>query len=425
MPAPSSLIDLTDLVCWNSLILSQWHNSRPSNSPRQWINARSKDAQYVLGGSASPSLSIDKLISLSNDPAKTEDALQFRSLDLHLGSPQGSLNLRSTIAGLYEERKGEKILPEHVITAIGTTGANLTVFQSFLHPGDHVVCAYPIYSQLLEFPRVLKCEVSLWKLDPENQWKLDLEELRRLIRPSTKMIILNNPNNPTGSHMDAQMQGQILDIARGKDIIVFTDEIFRPLFYHDGEVPPSFVEHEYSKVIVTGSMSKVWGMSGVRIGWIVCKDRVLLDVLLNAREYTLQATSSIDEVIAAEDLSDRCRPIILKRHRGYGKENVQLLDAFIKKNSDVCSWTKPTCGGTGFIKFHSEDGSPQQELEFCQTLLKETGVLLSPGGLCFSAAGCTDFQGYVRIHLTALPDNMQKALALLDEFVDARRRISS
>lgn len=341
---------------------------------------------------------------------------------LGLGSSQGSDGLRRAIAALYGDAN---VLPEHIMTAMGTTGANMTVLQSLLHPGDHVICSYPTYGQLSGGPQGIPCEVSPWRLDPNNQWKLDLEELRTLIRPSTKMLILNNPSNPTGSHLDANMQSQILDIARDKGLIVFVDEIFRPLFHQtQSKIPPSFVQHNYDKVVVTGSMSKAWGLSGVRVGWIACRHSSLLDAFLNARQYNIQATSSIDEVIATEALSDRCRPAILERHLGYARQGLDMLTVFVERNRDMCSWTKPTAGAIAFIKI-SSNGKPVDDVEFCRALLKEQGVLLSPGSLCFGEAQKGDFQGFVRVHFTALPGRVQKALELMDQALEKRRNPSS
>ena len=90
------------------------------------------------------------------------------------------------------------ILPEHVVTTTATTGANLTVFHSLLQAGDHVICQYPTYPQLYGLPKSFQCELSYWRLDPKNGWRPDLEGLRKLIKPETKMLIVNNPSNPTG-----------------------------------------------------------------------------------------------------------------------------------------------------------------------------------------------------------------------------------
>lgn len=382
-----------------------------------WIHGNSEHAKYNIAGSAAPSLTLRELVSLSDNPSETEAAVQFDDLFLGLGPNKGTLELRTKLAALYNE----KILPDSFLTAPGTTCANMIVFQSLLRPSDHVISTYPTYTQLSSLSKSIGCDVSPWRLDPSNEWRPDMEELRALIKPSTKMIMLNNPNNPTGSVLDVQAQLQILEIAQQHNIIVVVDEIFRPL-YHDGTTITSFVEHEYTKVITTSSMSKAWGMSGVRIGWIACRDKELMDLMSNTKQYISQATSNIDEAIATECLSLRCRPAILKRHLDYAQQNLDLLEAFVKTNSDVCTWTRPTAGGTAFVKFHTVNGDAVDDVQFCQDLLKEHGVLLSPGSISFGEETPANWQGYTRMHITVSPETMQKALAQISNFLGDRRK---
>lgn len=224
-----------------------------------------------------------------------------------------------------------------------------------------------------------------------------------------------------GTHLDQGIRKQILELARKNDIIVFVDEIFRPL-YHDGSPTSSFVEQEYEKVVVTSSMSKVWGMSGVRLGWIVSRDRDIIQLIMNARQYTLQSTSVIDEVIATEALSSRCRNTILQRHLEYARQNLAQLETFVKKNSDMCSWTRPTAAATAFIKLAHPNGQALDDAEFCSQILKEKGLLLTPGNLGFSnETGLTDLKGYLRIQFTLAPDYLRESLEVLSSFLQERR----
>ena len=339
---------------------------------------------------------------------------------LNLASESGSEELRTAIAALYS--KEARVSPEHVITAAGTTGANMIVFQGLLRPGDHVIAHFPAYPQLLNVPEALSCEVSHWKLESGNGWNYEIDELKRLIRPSTKMLVLNNPNNPTGRHIDADAQTQILEIAKEHNLVVFVDEIFRPLYHDEFEsVPPSFIEHDYSRVVVTGSMSKAWGLSGIRLGWLITQDKSFLDDFMNMRQYTLQATGTIDEMIATEALTDRCRPAILKKHLDFAQQNLKLLDAFVAKHPDIVSWKRPTASGTAFIKILHND-KPVDDVKFCHDLLSSKGVLLTPGSLCFGNEGHEDFRGYFRVHITTTPRQFEEALMLLEEFLVEKQK---
>lgn len=392
----------------------------------KWVENQSAHASHVLAGSATPALTINDLISLSTDADATKRALSFGEVQLSLGHATGSQELRSAIAALYRG-EGHDITHENVITATGTTGANLIVLYSLLRADDHVICAYPVYNQLLNIPQAQGCEVSLWQLNQDNNWSLDLKELESLIRPNTKLLIVNNPNNPTASHLDKSKQLEILDIAKRYNMVVLVDEIFRPLFHDKASLqnpPPSFVKHDYEKVIVTGSMSKAWGLTGTRLGWIVSRDQSLLENFANTKFYTSESTGTIDELIVTEALSDRCRPTILQRHLRYAQENLSSLDKFTAKNKDLCRWTRPTAAATAFIQFLSSTGEPVNDVEFCRSLLDAKGVLLSPGSL-FTDPSKQDrnFRGFVRVHFTVPPTRMTKSLELIDEFLQESRRL--
>ena len=233
------------------------------------------------------------------------------------------------------------------------------------------------------------------------------------------MIILNNPNNPTGTMLPLDIQRGIVDLAKSRGLIVVVDEIFRPLYHEpDSLMPPSFVElsDQYSEILVTGSLSKAWGLAGVRAGWIVTKDSALLNECQKLKLYTVNSTSAIDEVIAAEALSERCRPQILSKHLGLAQQNLDLLQSFIDRHPKSCSWVRPSAGATAFVRF-SVNGVAVDDVDFCTRLVAATGVLLAPGSLCFGLSGHDDLRGYTRVHITGQPDVMREALEALDGFL--------
>jgi aspartate/methionine/tyrosine aminotransferase len=169
-------------------------------------------------------------------------------------------------------------------------------------------------------------------------------------------------------------------------------------------------------------MSKVWALSAVRVGWIISRDRNILDLILNAREYTLQNTSALDEIVATEALSSRCRNTILNKHLRNAREGLKILDAFVERNRAICSWTRPTAGSTAFIRFADANGDAVDDVEFCRGLLNEQSLLISPGSLSFGDDEAkNDFRGYVRIQLTLDPEYLTSALELVDAFLAKRR----
>lgn len=370
----------------------------------------------MLAGSATPGLSIEDLINLSSERAVTAQNLSFQTVKLSSGLPQGGEELRKTIAAFFKPN----ITASHVHTANGTTGANSLVFQSLLKPGDHVIAMYPSYAQLIAMPRAITgVEMSFWYLNLEDQARVTIQALEALIKPSTTMIVLNNPNNPTGTLITPDLQDGIVALARLHDITIVVDEIFRPLFHDTTTSPaPSFLDipDPYDKIVVTGSLSKAWGLSGVRAGWLATRNLKFIDKFYDTGLYTTQSLSRLDEIVATEALSDRCRPQILSKHLEFAQQSLNLLQGFIEEHKNQCSWTRPNAGATAFVKF-SANGVPVDEVDFCLKLKQKFGVLASPGGLCFGTPGTDDLRGYVRIHITVPPKIMQAAIEALKEFI--------
>lgn len=371
-----------------------------------------------LAGSATPALSLNELIALSSDPATTAQTLDFANVRLSPAAGASEEALQGQIASLYEGVEARDI-----IVANGTTGANLVALEALLSPGDHVVCMYPCYSPLFDIPKALGCEISFWRLSFENNWKADAESLKSLLKAETKMIILNNPNNPTGSTISTAQQQAIIDVANDQNLLIYADEIFRPLFHEPSNTdvtPKSLIEISSgtTKVVVTGSLSKAWGMSGIRIGWVATRNAELQQKMLDVRSYILLSVSRIDGVIASEALSHRCRHAIVGKHLDIARRNLSSLDDFIENHHKQLSWVRPEGGGTAFVQFlNPSTGRAVDDLQLCRSLRDEVGLLVSPGSLCFGSARDGDFRGFIRIHLTATPEILQSGLKKLDRFL--------
>lgn len=380
----------------------------------------------VISGSATPGLSLDEIIKLSKEPEKTKEAFIFNHLNFNIGSVQGSQALRETIIRSYEEFS--KLQPQDVIITNGTTGANHIVHQSLLKAGDHIICQYPIYGPCIEEPEYIGCQISYLQLDADDGWRLDVQELEKLIRPGeTKLLIINNPVNPTGTHFTTELLTAIIELCKRFNIILHCDEIFRPLF-HTNDTPKSAIELQeldYDKVVVTASLSKSLGLSSVRIGWIASRSAELITIFKSYRTMSISSTSLLDEVVATEVLSPRCRPGILAKHLALANTNIALLQAFIDRNKDICDWVRPTAGAVGFVRFKDvKTGAPVDEMEFCKELADHKKVLLAPASFCFEFGQARNvFKGRVRIHFTTTTENLQKGLALIDEFLEEKRKV--
>ena len=369
--------------------------------------------KYNVAETCCASISIDQLRDLSED--KNKQVFDTARI-LNYGAIRGSDELRNNLARLYSAKVTNPLPAENILTTPGAIQANYLTAYALVGPGDHVICHYPTYQSLYEVPKQLGAEVDLWKAKPESNWVPAIEDLKTLIKPNTKLIILNNPNNPTGAVLGKTFLQEVINIASEKNITIMGDEVYRPLFHSisplDKEFPPSLLSMGYSNVVVTGSMSKAYSLAGIRIGWIASRSSDLIEKIAAARHYTTISVSYFDEQVAAYALHPCTVHNLLARNIQLAKTNLALLEKFVIKNEDECEWVKPTAGTTAFIKFHRE-GKPVDSVDFCKKLLEATGVMFVPGSTCFG----DEFKGYVRIGFVNQTDIVKEGLEAATKFI--------
>lgn len=368
-------------------------------------------AQYNIAETCVASISLDDLNELSED--KTSE-IWSPSTKLTYGAIRGSEKLRSTLANLYSAKK--PLDAEKVLITQGAIAANMTVLYGLVGKGDHVICHYPTYQQLYEVPRSLGAEVDLWRAKAEQKWQLNIEELKGLIRPNTKMIIINNPQNPTGAIIPKPMLDWLIEIAEERNLIIMADEVYRPLFHSispgSSDFPPSVLSLSYTKVIATGSLSKAYSLAGIRVGWIASRSSELIEACAQARDYTTISVSQLDDQIAAYALSQSCIHRLLGRNIKLAQQNLATLDKFVENFRWACEWVKPVAGTIAFIKF-SKMGQEIDDVVFCEKLIEETGVMLCPGSRCFGE----EFKGYVRFGFCCETNVLDEGLEKLRGFM--------
>jgi aspartate/methionine/tyrosine aminotransferase len=360
------------------------------------------------------SISIDELAALCEDP-NVEPPFKT-STKLTYGEIRGSSALRERLCSLYSVRSASPLPVDNVLITPGAIAANFLLLYTLIGPGDHVVCVYPTYQQLYDVPRSFGAEVSLWRLRREKKYIPDLEDLKSLVKENTKMIIINNPNNPTGATIPKSVLQGLVDFAQERDIIVFSDEVYRPLFHGispaDDEFPPSMLSMGYAKTIVTGSMSKAYSLAGIRIGWIASRDRFIIEELATARDYTTISVSRLNDQVAAYALSGSVIHALLGRNIKLAKTNLALVEKFVNEHSSVCSWTKPTGGTTAFVEFLHK-GRPVDDEKFCVDIIEKTKVMFLPGSRCFGK----EFKGFVRLGFVCETSVLEEALARLRAYI--------
>lgn len=205
----------------------------------------------------------------------------------------------------------------------------------------------------------------------------------------------SNPNNPTGAVLKKSLLEQLVALAQEHNITILSDEVYRPLFHgigpQDVEFPSSIINMGYENTIVTGSLSKAYSLAGIRCGWVASKNKAIIEKCAMARDYTTISVSILDQQVAAFALSQDTIHSLLGRNIALARTNLEILERFVIKHDEYCSYVKPLAGTTAFVKFEVE-GKPIDAVEFCKQLQAKTGVMFLPG-TCFGEG----FKGYVRI----------------------------
>jgi aspartate/methionine/tyrosine aminotransferase len=267
-----------------------------------------------------------------------------------------------------------------------------------------VICTFPGYESLYAIAEALGCEVTKWIPEEENNWRFDPHFLEKNIRSNTKLIIVNFPHNPTGYLPPKNDYELIIDMARKHNIHLFSDEMYRFLEYDGNERLPSACEI-YEKAVSLFGMSKTFGMAGVRIGWLVTKDKNLFTNMAAFKDYTTICSSAPSEILSIIAL--RSRQKIIDRHISRIKRNLALLDTFFDNHQDRFEWVKPKAGTIGFPRLKGEINS----LEFCQSAIRTSNIMLLPSTIY-------EFDDrHFRIGFGR--ENMPEALAKLSEFVSS------
>ena len=333
----------------------------------EWMNAWEVGAKYNIAETCVDSISMNELFELTGED-KTEFLNRLCARRLSYGDIEGLPEFRKGVCGLYKTLNIENIVPTH-----GASGANHHVFYSLISPGDRVVSIMPTYQQLYSIPESYGADIQILHLSKENNYLPDLEKLRRLVTPKTKMICINNPNNPTGTLMSEQMLREIVEIARSADAWILCDEVYRHLSQEDGWC--SSIVDLYEKGISVSSMSKVFSLAGLRLGWIATHDMSVVKSCLSHRDYNLVSCGVFDEMLAAAALKHRDK--LLERSRKIVRENLQILDDWVGSEPHV-SYVKPKAGTTALVYYDLDISS----YEFCEEMYKKTGAFVTPGD-CF------------------------------------------
>ena len=362
----------------------------------EWMNEYEVGARFNIAETCVDSVSLDQLFALTGED-KEKFLTDFAAKRLTYGDIVGSPALRGGICGLYKTVQPDQVVPTH-----GAAGANHHVFCSLISAGDRVVSIMPTYQQLYSIPEALGADVAIMHLKQENGYLPDLAELKALVTPETKIICINNPNNPTGALMSQAQLQQIVDIARSVDAYILCDEVYRHLTQTDDWCPS--IADLYEKGISVSSMSKVFSLAGLRLGWIATHDAAALKAFLSHRDYNLISCGLFDDAVAALALSHR--DVMLKRNQAIVRENLAILDAWVAEHKHFY-YTKPKTGTTALVYYDYDIPS----YEFCKEMYHKTGAFVTPGD-------CFEQPHSMRIGYACDQQTLKDGLAAIAAFAD-------
>jgi aspartate/methionine/tyrosine aminotransferase len=358
----------------------------------RWMTTYETRVQYDIAESGIYPLTTRELLDLLPEEERAQGLALLLDVRLGYSEARGSEELRTALAATYEETSADEIL-----VTTGAIEANFLLFNALLGPGDHVVSIHPAYQQLYSVPRAIGCDVSLWSVGPETGFQYDLDVLERLVTPRTRLIVVNSPHNPTGAALSAAELSRVYAIADGVGATVLADEAYRWLEVPGGEGPTAPMRDLGELGVSVGTLSKPFGLPGLRIGWIA-GPADLVARCWAMRDYVSLSPGKLNDALAV--LALRHRERLMERTRSIVGRNLETAGRWFDEHADLATWTPPRGGLLALMRYNLECPS----LVVANRLAEEYGVMLAPG----SAFG---YEGFLRIGIGQDPDVFAEGLA--------------
>lgn len=371
----------------------------------RWMTRHETHVKYDIAESGILPLSTHDLLQFEPEGARAATLEALLQLPLGYSEACGTVALRSALAATYQ-----LVAADQILVTTGAIEANYLLFQVLLDAGDHVIAPYPAYQQLYSVPRAIGCEVSLWQVGPETDYRYDVDALERLLTPRTKLIVVNTPHNPTGAMLSPADAARVYALAESVGAWVIGDEAYRWLSVPGGDpfAPPAV--DMGARGISVGTLSKPYGLPGLRIGWMA-GPRDVIERCWGMRDYITLSPGKLNDALAC--LALRHHDKIVERNRVIITANLAAASAWIESRQDMLSWTAPRGGLLGLLKYNL----PVDSLTLADTLATEYSVMLAPG----SAFG---YEQHLRLGIGQRPDMFARGLAEAGRALD-RFRASS
>jgi len=366
----------------------------------RWMSEFEKEVDYNLSESGVHPMLLGELLAGRDDAAE-----ELLAIELNYPHANGIPRLREHIAAMYN-----KCTPDNVLVTTGAIEANYNAIRTLLSPGDGIAVMLPNYMQVWGLSQNHGLEMRTFHLDEKTGWSLDTAELDDAVTPDTKMIAVCNPNNPTGHIMTGAEMEAVGAAADRVGAWILADEVYTGAEHDssDGETPSFF--GRYDKVVATGSMSKAYGLPGLRIGWVAGPAETV-DQIWARHEYTTISATMLSNHLAAIALSPEVRPRIIKRTRKYISDGYQVLREWMDGHPGAFDVTPPQAAAIAFVRYHLDINSS----ELIDRLRREKSVLIVPGDHFGMDRFVRISFGLPRDYLTAALDRIHELVTGLQE----------
>ena len=362
----------------------------------EWMNKYEDDAKYNIAETCVESLKVGELLDIASIE-RDEFFGKLAETKLTYGAIPGSAALREEITKLYHSKK----TIDNVIVTNGGIGANFLALFTLVRPGDEIVAVYPTYQQLYSLPEALGAKVRRLRLEPEDGYIPDMNKLRTLVKSNTRAIVINTPNNPTGACFGEEIMREIAEIAGKAGAWVVCDEVYRGL-EHEGSYSVPSIADIYEKGVSTSSMSKVYSLAGLRLGWVTA-DEAFIKECFKHRDYNIISCGMIDDALALIALKNKEK--ILGRNLKIVRENKKVLADWVESTGGI-SFVLPNAGTTALIKYDHDMGSE----DLCRRMFEYNGAFVVPGS-------CFEFENHFRIGYAPKKEVLVEGLNAISTFL--------
>ncbi len=362
----------------------------------RWLNLYENHAKYELAETDAKAFTLEELSQLESK----ENLLQILlKIKLGYNPTTGSEKLKTLIADLY----GPNTFSKNILVTTGAIEADFLLSNVLVKQGDKAIVLWPAYQALYSTLEACGAEIEFWKLPPENNFQPDLGKLFTMIDKNTKLLVLNIPHNPTGAVINQKQLKTILQWAEEYNFYVLCDEVYHELIFQSDIIPP-YARSLSEKAISVGSMSKAYGLSGLRLGWIAGPVSII-DQCYQYKDYTSISNSPISDYLARfalihfDQISKRNHQIICK--------NREILKKWFIENNQYFHYYLPDAGVLCFPKLKN---IPVNSQELALDLFNRKLLLVVPGE-------CFDMPGYLRIGFGGDSEKLSNSLSIFSSYL--------